>query len=131
MRMYRLVPGTVLAVLAVAVLAPTASAQREADVRPGGEYRNSDGDHGEYTAVEPPSRVAFTWENEGHCPGTRVEVTFEEVEPERTAVVLEHTGFESAADREAMKGGWAWALDSYQSYVETGRAIPHEEWLSS
>ena len=24
--------------------------------------------------------------------------------------------------------GWSWAMDSYRSYVETGRPIPNAEW---
>jgi uncharacterized protein YndB with AHSA1/START domain len=99
------------------------------DLRVGGRYSNTDGDTGEFLAVEPPHRVVFTWENPGHCPGTRVAVTFEARGDAETLLVLEHSGFASPEDRDAMSEGWSWALDSFRAYAATGRPIPHEEWL--
>ncbi len=41
----------------------------QADLRVGGRYRNSDGDAGEFLALEPPHRLEFTWEKARHCRG--------------------------------------------------------------
>ncbi len=101
----------------------------KADVRVGGAYSNSDGDQGEFLAVDSPKRVRFTWDNKRHCPGTIVELTVRSAGPGKVAVRIAHSRLKSAKDREKMKQGWSWALDSFKSYVETGQPIPHEEWL--
>lgn len=103
----------------------------KADVRVGGAYSNSDGDMGEFLAVDPPRRARFTWDNKRHCPGTIVELTVRDAGPGKVAVRITHSRLKSARDREKMKQGWSWALDSFQSYLETGKPIPHEEWLKA
>lgn len=102
-----------------------------AEVRVGGSYSNSDGDQGEFLAVESPKRARFTWDNKRHCPGTIVELTVRDAGPGKVAVRISHSRLRSARDREKMKQGWSWALDSYKSYLETGKPVPHEEWLKS
>lgn len=104
--------------------------RHEAELRPGGRYRNADGDEGAFTRVEPPSLVEFTWDNPKHCPGTLVTVAFAAEPGGGTRVVLVHSRLDSAAHVEEMKGGWSWALDSYKSFVETGTPILHEQWLA-
>jgi hypothetical protein len=74
--------------------------------------------------------MEFTWDNPSHCPGTVVTVTFESVDPAITVVRLHHHGLGSKSDVTDMTGGWSWALASFKSYVETGKAIKHEEWLA-
>jgi uncharacterized protein YndB with AHSA1/START domain len=100
-----------------------------AELRVGGKYVNADGDHGEYLTLDPPQRVAFTWENDKHCPGTVVTVTIDRNNSKSVTLRLEHSGLESEADYEDMKGGWSWALDSLKSFLETGKPISHEVWL--
>lgn len=100
----------------------------KADLRVGGRYANADGDQGEFLAIQPPKRLRFTWENAEHCPGTVVEVAFTAKGAAKTMVALTHGKLASAKDRESMKRGWSWAMDSFKSYVETGRAITNEVW---
>lgn len=105
------------------------SPSAKADLRQGGHYENSEGDHGVYTLFAPPKRVKFTWENKKHCPGTVVEVTFASAGRNRSVVRLQHAKLKSKKDREKMKEGWSWALDSLKSYLETGQPVRHEDWL--
>lgn len=97
--------------------------------RPGGRYSNGDGDAGRWLVVERPARLAFTWENPKHCPGTTVELAFE-ADARGSVVRLRHEQLASEADRSAMREGWSWALDSLRSYLETGSPIRHEDWLA-
>ncbi len=101
----------------------------KADVRVGGAYSNSDGDVGEFLAVDSPKRARFTWDNKRHCPGTTVELTVRPAGAGKVAVRVTHSRLKSAKDREKMRQGWSWALDSFKSYIETGAPIPHEVWL--
>jgi uncharacterized protein YndB with AHSA1/START domain len=103
----------------------------KAEVRVGGSYSNSDGDQGEFLAVDSPKRARFTWDNKRHCPGTIVELTIRSAGPGKVAVCISHSRLKTAKDREKMKQGWSWALDSFKSYVETGKPIQHEEWLKA
>jgi uncharacterized protein YndB with AHSA1/START domain len=105
--------------------------RHEAQVVPGGRYRNADGDQGRFLEVSRPSLLSFTWENAAHCPGTRVNVRFAAAAPGKTRVHLSHAGLRTGKDVEDMKGGWSWALDSFKSYVETGEPITHEAWLQA
>jgi uncharacterized protein YndB with AHSA1/START domain len=79
--------------------------------------------------VESPTLLEFTWDNPSHCPGTVVSVSFAEDSLGRTTVRLRHHRLASAKHVAEMDGGWSWALDSLQSYVETGAPITHESWL--
>lgn len=103
--------------------------RHEATVKVGGEYRNADGDRGRYLAVEPPDLLEFTWENATHCPDTSVRVSFRESDGRGVVVKLVHSGLATRRDVEDMTAGWSWALDSFKSYVESGKPIAHSEWL--
>jgi uncharacterized protein YndB with AHSA1/START domain len=86
----------------------------ELDPRPGGFYRvrmNRDTVAlGEYVAVEPPSRVVFTWGWEGDAavpPGsTTVEITLRD-EGEGTILRLRHSGFTTDEAAASHREGWA------------------------
>jgi uncharacterized protein YndB with AHSA1/START domain len=94
----------------------------DADVRVGGRYRieNHEDDGtvnaftGEYLALEPPSRVLFTFTHHSQTPEDRisdeqVEVTLREVEPGRTEVVITNswTGPEvGPSDYDLLRAGW-------------------------
>jgi uncharacterized protein YndB with AHSA1/START domain len=86
----------------------------EVDLRVGGGYvvamRSPDGreptGRGEYTVVDPPNRLAFTWTWDGEdSPRTLVEVDFTESDG-ATTVVLTHSGLASESSRESHIGGW-------------------------
>jgi uncharacterized protein YndB with AHSA1/START domain len=98
--------------------------------RDGGRWytRHQDGSEtstGFVTAWDPPRRVALTWQigaDWAYHPDlvTSVEVTFHSDGPDRTRVVLEHSGLEAfAADAAAMRetfeapGAWTATLDAY------------------
>lgn len=95
----------------------------EVDLRVGGTYRLSMEDpdagifhtvRGEYREVRRPERLVYSWsweEDEGRT-GHVSTVTVEFVEQdERTTVVLEHSGLESAESRDAHGHGWAACLE--------------------
>jgi uncharacterized protein YndB with AHSA1/START domain len=107
----------------------TTKARAKAEV--GGTFSNADGDKGVFTFLAPPRRVRFTWENEKHCPGTVVVVTFTKAGANAVSVNVTHSKLKSQKDRENMRGGWSWALDSLKSFLETGKPIRHEDWLES
>jgi uncharacterized protein YndB with AHSA1/START domain len=84
----------------------------ELDPRPGGIYRVEMSDvviaRGEYLAIDPPSRVEFTWGWEGQQavpPGSsRVEVTFE---PDGDGTVVRLRHFDLPAEERAIhEQGW-------------------------
>jgi uncharacterized protein YndB with AHSA1/START domain len=101
----------------------------KAQLRVGGAYSNTDGDQGTFLRLEPSKRVSFTWDNPKHCPGTTVEITFAARDGGRTAIRVQHTKIRTKPEREEMKEGWSWAMDSLKSYLETGKPIRHEDWV--
>jgi uncharacterized protein YndB with AHSA1/START domain len=94
------------------------------DLRVGGKYSNSDGDFGEYLKIDKPRHLRFTWENPDHCPGTIVDISITEVPGNKIRVVLEHSKIEDQAGYEDMKSGWTKAMNSFKSFIETGKPIP-------
>lgn len=100
----------------------------QADLRVGGKYSNGDNDQGEFLEIDPPHRLRFTWDDEKHCPGTVVDVSFKKTDKNQVQVLLEHSQLSSAQDVRDMETGWRWALASLKSYLENGRAIPFAEW---
>lgn len=97
----------------------------------GGAYSNADGDRGTFTFLAPHRRIRFTWDNPKHCPESAVEVTFTKSGAGKTGVRVTHLKLKSQKEREEMRGGWSWALDSLKSFLETGKPIRHEDWLKS
>jgi uncharacterized protein YndB with AHSA1/START domain len=63
----------------------------KSDLTVGGYYSNADGDKGQYTLLDRPVRLRFTWDNEIHCPGTVVEVAFQKKTTEKVQVRIQHT----------------------------------------
>ncbi len=98
------------------------------DFREGGVYDNGDGDKGVFTRIVPNKRLIFTWENEKHCPGTKVGIDFLSKGDSKSGIVLTHEKLPDQKGCEEMKEGWTWALTSLKSYLETGKAIGFEEW---
>ncbi len=98
--------------------------QAKINLRVGGRYSNADKDEGEFLVIDPPRRLRFTWENARHCPGTVVQFDIAAKGAEKCAVCVTHGKLASQQDREHMKGGWTWAMDSLKSYLETGKPIP-------
>jgi uncharacterized protein YndB with AHSA1/START domain len=94
----------------------------DADVRIGGRYRIEmheddgvvNGFTGEYLALEPPARLAFTFTHDSQTPADRISdetvtVEFREVEPGRTEVTLTNawTGPESEpSGYDLLRDGW-------------------------
>ena len=99
--------------------------EAEVDLRVGGRYRlamrSAEGETrvvaGEYTAVAPPERLAYTWAWEGGEMGdTLVTVEFHP-DGDGTRVVLTHSGFPDEREREMHGHGWAGCLDNLASRV--------------
>jgi uncharacterized protein YndB with AHSA1/START domain len=100
----------------------------EADARPGGRYRLSMTDTssgetrtvaGEYTVVERPRRLVYTWRWEGMPTETVVTVEFHG-EGDGTRVELHQAGFPDAHDRDMHADGWNGCLDNLARRVFPG-----------
>ena len=92
----------------------------EADARPGGRYRLSMTDAssgetrtvaGEYTVVERPRRLVYTWRWEGMPTETLVTVEFV-ADGDGTRVELHQAGFPDEHDRDMHADGWSGCLDN-------------------
>lgn len=112
----------------------------ESDLRPGGEHRihmRAPNGHtsivgGTYRDVVPHEVISF--ELVHHCDAvpevfdasalgpTLVTITFEEVAPGKTRVVLVHEGFEEAVPAEAHEGGWSSSFAKLDRAIAEGRA---------
>jgi uncharacterized protein YndB with AHSA1/START domain len=70
------------------------------------------GGGGEYTVVDPPHRVAFTWiwDDEPEWT-TQIEIEFQE-EGDRTAVRFTHAGLRDEEAVRSHEGGWGEAFDN-------------------
>ena len=98
----------------------------EVDLRPGGRYRLSmegpDGERhtvqGEYSQVDRPRRLVYSWQWEldagGLGPESTVTVEFQE-RGEHTDVVLEHTGLPDSASRDRHAQGWSACMDIFRA----------------
>lgn len=87
--------------------------EAQLDPRPGGRYRvrmtEDSAVAGTYLAVEPPTRVVFTWGWEGNeelPPGaSTVEITLVE-DGDGTLLRLRHSGLPDAASSDLHRSGW-------------------------
>ena len=69
------------------------------------------GGGGEYTEVDPPTRLAFTWTWDGDSTRQLIEIDFEESEG-ATTVHLTHSGLWDEESRASHEDGWGKALDN-------------------
>lgn len=114
-----------LALTEPALLSQWFTKEARADLNVGGSYSNADGDRGTFLALDRPNRIRYTWENPVHCPGTLVEFSLAYKPGGKVTIQLEHSRIEDEAGYRDMKEGWAWAMDSLKSFLETGKPIPH------
>jgi uncharacterized protein YndB with AHSA1/START domain len=101
--------------------------EAEADVRVGGSYRvvmrrptgEEYGGSGEYTVVEPPERLAFTWAWDDEDDGltSLLELEFRERDG-ATTVVLTHSGLRSDESAQSHTEGWNLVLDNLERVLE-------------
>jgi uncharacterized protein YndB with AHSA1/START domain len=101
--------------------------EAEVDVRVGGAVRvvmrSPDGElfggGGEYTEVEPPRRLAFTWtwDDEAGRRASLVELDFT-ADDGSTTVVLTHSGLASEESRDGHADGWRQALENLAGVVQ-------------
>lgn len=106
----------------------------DADVRVGGRYHievheddgSVNGFGGVYLGLVPGERVAFTFTHDGETPADRisderVEVTFSEVEPGRTAVTVANSWVGPScepADYTRLREGWGeWLAQLEKAYT--------------
>ena len=99
----------------------------EMTVTEGGEYRFGwDGYDeqwvGVYVEIDRPARLSFTWQPpEAVFPEgayqTMVTLTFEEVDDGITRLVLEHTGFQGAAEMESHLEAWRAYLYNLRAFL--------------
>ncbi len=101
----------------------------EVDLRVGGRVRvvmldpakgRQYGGGGEYTEVEPPNRLAFTWtwDDEPTRP-TLIEIDFEEVGG-ATTVSFTHNGLWSEEAVRSHEGGWRGCFDNLERTLAAG-----------
>jgi uncharacterized protein YndB with AHSA1/START domain len=103
------------------------------DLRPGGRYRLSmegpDGERhtvqGEYSEVDRPHRLVYSWQWEldagGLGPSSTVTVNFR-LDGGGTTVVLEHTGLPDSDSRDRHAQGWSACLDIFRARGFTSQA---------
>lgn len=95
----------------------------EVDLRVGGRYR-IDGPGvgmavaGTYTTVDPPRRLAFTWQWDGEADETLVTVDLTPSEA-GTELLIVHARFATDADRDNHAQGWADCLDRLPGWLGT------------
>jgi uncharacterized protein YndB with AHSA1/START domain len=109
----------------------------EVDLRVGGGYRLSMEDpeasarytvRGEYIEVRRPQRLVYSWswEDSGGQPGHVSTVAVDFLgDGQRTTVVVEHSGLESADSREKHRVGWEGCLENLKArmFTQAGQRI--------
>jgi uncharacterized protein YndB with AHSA1/START domain len=97
----------------------------EVDVRVGGRLRlvmrspkgEEFGGSGEYLAIDPPKRLVFTWNwdgHEGHEGAQLVEVEFREQDDGKTTVVLTNRGLADEESKRSHEEGWRASFDNLE-----------------
>lgn len=76
---------------------------------------------GEYTEIEEPHKIAFTWNREDAAGNiwnsTTVSLTFAD-QAGKTRLMLRQELFETAADRDDHNIGWSQSIERLASFME-------------
>jgi len=104
------------------------STKFESDLRVGGKWftegKGTEGTDftvsGEYTRVDPPRTLGFTWNNSWGGVGTPETHVLIELIPTSsgTHVTLTHSGFKSVSSRDSHNQGWMRVLNWLSTYVQ-------------
>jgi uncharacterized protein YndB with AHSA1/START domain len=103
--------------------------EAKVDLRVGGDVRvvmrdpHEDAEYGgggQYTEVEPPRRLAFTWSWDGDETRQLVELDFEE-NGGVTTVHLTHRGLPDEESVRSHEDGWGKALDNLQRALQAAQ----------
>jgi uncharacterized protein YndB with AHSA1/START domain len=97
---------------------PDLETRARLDVRPGGTHAVDMGSfalRGVYARVVEGERLAHSWAFDGGHE-TTVEITFGATDA-GTLVVVTHSGFEDAGEREGIEHGWRATLDRLRAYL--------------
>ena len=78
------------------------------------------GGGGQYTEVDPPRRLAFTWIWDGDSTRQLIEIDFEEVDGV-TKVTFTHSGLWDEESVRSHESGWGTTFDNLERTVEVGR----------
>jgi len=106
------------------------STRVQMDLRVGGELRIVMRDaertyehRGEFTVIEPPTRLAFTWIADAtDQQPTLVTVEFIALSESETELVLTHRGFPRPEVRDRYRGGWTGILERLERHLQAGRS---------
>jgi uncharacterized protein YndB with AHSA1/START domain len=104
------------------------STKLDSDLRVGGKWRtegkSADGKvfsiFGQYTRVEPPKALAFTWNHDWGGPQMPETHVLVEMIPTSsgTHVTVTHSGFTTAPERDSHNAGWQRVLGWLRSYLQ-------------
>ena len=107
------------------------TAEAEVDPRVGGVVRvvmrdpNKDveyGGGGNYTEIDPPTRLAFTWVWDGDTRRTLIELDFQETDG-TTTVSFTHSGLWDEEALRSHEDGWCKLFANLDRTLEAGRAL--------
>ena len=90
-----------------------------------GRFENGQGEGGTYTSIDPHKLIGFTWDMRRYKPGSTIEVRA--AKGDETPCQLARLNLQSESDVDDARLGWAWAMDSLQSFLEAGKALSWEE----
>jgi uncharacterized protein YndB with AHSA1/START domain len=100
--------------------------EAEVDLRVGGRIRvvmrdpDADveyGGGGNYTEIEPPTRLAFTWTWDGDTRRQLIELDFEEIDG-ATTVRFTHSGLWDEESVRSHEEGWSGAFDNLERALD-------------
>lgn len=78
---------------------------------------------GEFTLIEPPTKLAFTWIADATDQQTTlVTVEFIAISENETELVLTHRAFPRPEVRDRYRGGWAGILERLDRHLQAGRS---------
>ena len=97
------------------------------DFRAGGRFSNGKGEGGMYKRISEPSLLMFTWDMSRYQSGSSVEVYITE-QGDQTLCRLDHVALQHIDDMHDAEVGWAWAMDSLKTFLETGAPLSWEQW---
>ena len=92
-----------------------------------GRFSNGKAEGGVYKRIVEPSLLMFTWEMSRYQSGSSVEVYITE-QGDKTLCRLDHVALQHIEDMHDAEVGWAWAMDSLKTFLETGVALSWEQW---
>ena len=89
-----------------------------ATVKDGGQFKDQDGNYGEFLRVRTDKDLRFTWKGQKSDSTTQVDIAFADKGKGKSGITLTHNRIQTRAEADGLRTAWGAAFDRLKAQLE-------------